>query len=283
MRKRYSGRAMPREVKLIALSDQEVSVMVSSDKQVHWWHGTTELLGLLSRRKSKGGGAATEEHIAHRIQARANGCKHSEHLHLSKEQEATWQEALMLCGQHSQKDLEEMAAKAKENAEKGAREIAKETGAKYKEWILQSSANKIGALHRHVKDEGRTENELKADQSPSPDPASMMEEKRKHYAEKWLEEGDTQEELLNALEEVRRTAEREEKGQYAIQSLDKVLSYMSDGTGRGSDNIGPGDAKALPKEGREDLCKVLQEIDLKLAWPWQTLITIVALLKKPAR
>ena len=161
---------MPRDVKLVALSDQEVSVMVSSDKQIHWWHGTAELLGLLSRRKSKGGGAAADEHIACRIQARANGCKHSEHLHLTKEQETTWQEALMLCGDHSQKDLEEMTAKAKENAEKGAREIANETGAKYKEWILKKLSQQNWSPPPAC--QGQRENRKRAQSRPRPQPRS---------------------------------------------------------------------------------------------------------------
>ena len=80
-RKRYCGRGMPREVKLVKITEKETSVLSSTDKQVHWWHGTAELLGLISRRRKKGvGPEPADKHLAKRLATRANECKSSPHV-----------------------------------------------------------------------------------------------------------------------------------------------------------------------------------------------------------
>ena len=110
-----------------------------------------------------------------------------------------------------------------------------------------------------------------------------MEGKRDRYESKWCEGGEKEEELLRALERVKEVAMREEEGEYDINHLRRQLSTMSDRTGRGADNIGPGDIRALTRAGQEALVGVLKEIDKQLAWPWHLLISVVAIVKKPEK
>ena len=84
---------MPREIKLKTFEDQEVSVLVSANQQVQWWHGTAELLALLCRRKAKGIAKSADEHIITKLIERAPRCKTSEPVHLTPAQETMWQEA----------------------------------------------------------------------------------------------------------------------------------------------------------------------------------------------
>ena len=88
-------------------------------------------------------------------------------------------------------------------------------------------------------------------------------------------------ELLSKLEGVKNIASREEPLELELELLDATLSKLSSKTGKGSDVLGPANIKLLPSNGKEELLHLMMAIGRQLAWPWQLLLSIVALFKKP--
>ena len=66
-----------------------------------------------------------------------------------------------------------------------------------------------------------------------------------------------------------------------IQQLHEAISTFASYTGKGSDNTTPDLVKAMPLQGKVELLKLFNVIQARLAWPWQWLHVIIALLAKP--
>ena len=128
------------------------------------------------------------------------------------------------------------------------------------------------------KDKQRKENELRIGDVNSDDPLSLLEAKRQHYAEKWCEGADSSR-LLQALSDIRGLATASEPTEFTMDMLNATLARMKTATGRGCDNLGPADLRALPPAGKQAALDMLTYIDQQLAWPWQLLLSIVTLLK----
>ena len=66
-----------------------------------------------------------------------------------------------------------------------------------------------------------------------------------------------------------------------MSQIISITRRMSDRTGRGFDNIGPADIRALPRPALSALRDLYLDIERRCQWPWQLMVNLVALKPKP--
>ena len=66
-----------------------------------------------------------------------------------------------------------------------------------------------------------------------------------------------------------------------VSQIVSTTRRMSDRTGRGFDNVGPADIRALPRAALSVLRDLYLDIERRCQWPWQLMVNLVALKPKP--
>ena len=80
--------------------------------------------------------------------------------------------------------------------------------------------------------------------------------------------------------DARAGAAYEEHEPRTTDELDKWLAKAPTPKARGIDNLGPRDIECLPRVAREALVSILNQSEKLAAWPWQLLLSIMALIPK---
>ena len=69
---------------------------------------------------------------------------------------------------------------------------------------------------------------------------------------------------------------------FSIEHLDTLLDTFDDGTATGADRTRPAHYKFLPRVAKEQLLRMFSAWHRRLAFPWQLLLNIIAMLPKPS-
>ena len=115
---------------------------------------------------------------------------------------------------------------------------------------------------------------------PTKQPFEIIDAKAQRWAHTW-KHGAEQNDIIDALCAARAEAFWTELPRIPVSQIVSITRRMSDRTGRGFDNVGPADIRALSRSALSILRDLYLDIERRCQWPWQLMVNLVALKPKP--
>ena len=113
----------------------------------------------------------------------------------------------------------------------------------------------------------------------SKQPFEITDAKAQRWAQTW-KHGATQQDNITTLRSAKMDAAQVELPAIPVSQIHFVTRRLSDRTGRGFDNIGPSDIRALPSPALSWLGHIFLEIERQCQWPWQLMVNLICLKPK---
>ena len=204
----------------------------------------------------------------------------SKTVRLSAKARGKWTRTLRELKMATKDSIVKVAEVAKEITAKGHKEIQIMAANGFNKWFVESDASRVGALHRYVKPRPRCETGVASSGVEAEDPAGKMEIKGREWADAWGSDLSSKE-AEAILQKSRARAQEIELPPLTLEKLDQTTGGIATNKAKAIESIWVSDIENLPKAGRVALVKLLQNIEARAAWPWQLLMVIVVLLRKP--
>ena len=176
--------------------------------------------------------------------------------------------------------LNQIREAAESNAQSAARAVGRASAAAFNAWVAMMAHQSPGSLHRHVKPKDPVTSEMLTRGGPTKQPNEIIDAKAQRWAHTW-KHGAEQSDIIDALCAARSEALWTELPRIPVSQIISITRRMSDMTGRGFDNIGPSDIRALPRPALSSLRDLYLEIERCCQWPWQLMVNLIALKPKP--
>ncbi|CAK0809774.1 unnamed protein product, partial [Prorocentrum cordatum] len=152
----------------------------------------------------------------------------------------------------------------------------------YTEWAKEKWSDKMGVLHKHVKDEPTIINEICTGTSTTEDPAAIMNDRASKWRGLWQDPEVSLEDIQGQLQRTLEVAKEEDYPPVEQEEFDRALNSINGRKAIGVDVLSPTEVQKLPHEAREELRQLMNDAEAQGLWPRQCMAVVVASVPKPA-
>ena len=285
-RRKYMGRGCPRELKLVRVR-APTAAAPAADRAAAWWSSSAALADTLraQARKAREAGAtakvagtgAVAAQAAKSLRAQADSLPLDCAIPMSRDVHRRWRAALQAAPDWTAERCEAMAAGLSAVAMRVERHDAKLQIRGFHTWLCEQAATAPAGPIRWTNDPTLSTQQFQ----DSCDPATMLDLKRKEWQNRWTGAARLHD-LQRLVADCRERARDEPLEALDVGQVLSLLSGLRTRTGRGTDNLGPADLRNAPHQAVTGLLHLFQSCEDAIAWPWQFLTMLEALLAKPA-
>ena len=253
----FQGRAAPPSFRFIERKDGTPNLS-HADKDINWWctlaGWLAELARLLKQRQ-----AGRAQSLLRRCHSYGNELPTTTFLPLPPWLRSKWLERLRTLASTSDGSIVDLAAAAQDNAHRAARAFATQSRAALGRWVLAAEAQKIGCLHRMVKDKPRVEQEFRFQGANAATSAQRIDAKAQTWAKMWQVD---QPGRLASFDGLFRRAKQAvldaEEAPLSEERLFAAIRGQSNAKAKGIDQLSKRDLLALPPPARKQLTTLFQ-------------------------
>ncbi|CAK0892144.1 unnamed protein product, partial [Prorocentrum cordatum] len=152
----------------------------------------------------------------------------------------------------------------------------------YTEWVKEMWSDKMGVLHKHVKDEPTIINEICTGTSTTADPAAIMNDRASKWRELWQDPKVSLEDFQGQLRRTLEVAKEEDYPPVEPEEFDRALNSINGRKAMGVDVLSSTEVQRLPHEAREELRQLMNDAEVQGVWPRQCMAVVAASVPKPA-
>ena len=280
-RYKYCGRASAREPRLCSFRPRACTSPQLANPVAQWWRTLATHLDLLCK-------LVVRQRTSGMIEALLRKCctmgsqfpDDPATLVITPEDRANWISTLSVLSRATPQQLGQISDAAEKNAQSAARAMGRASVAAFNAWVALMAHQSPGSLHKHVKPKDPVTSEMLTRGGPTKQPFEIIDAKAQRWAHTW-KHGAEQNDIIDALCAARAEAFWTELPRIPVSQIVSITRRMSDRTGRGFDNVGPADIRALPRSALSALRDLYLDIERRCQWPWQLMVNLVALKPKP--
>jgi len=190
-----------------------------------------------------------------------------------------WKTRLQDMEAQSQDVLDGMAQQAQKEEHNALRYELRRSGKEYAKWLSDTCDN--GTMHRMTKPKPRHEDEMVDAQEKACSTLERLDLKARTFEEIWSSKQEKHDDHVQLLQELREQAQHTTPAQWTVDQFDTAIIGIPD-SGKGTDRLSTSDARRLPAKGRNAIVNLLNDVEAEIAWPWQTMQSIVMIQPKPS-
>ena len=283
-RQAYRGRGTLHEPRVVKVRAPKAATPMA-DRAAAWWASAAALADTLHRQGARtdpavpvAQGSSIGAQAARLLMEQADQLPRDGPIPLDAAAHAGWRAALREAPTWPPCRADSMRLALTKVADKMERAEVRARLREFRGWLCRAAASAPSRALRWTQPQPLTAQ----DHLPGvADACGALDAKRAAWEARWRGRA-TVERLRGLLAACRARAVDDELPSLDVDQFLVVLRGLGTRTGRGTDNLGPADLRAAPRELVADFLDLLGECEARVAWPWQLLVMIVGTLAKPA-